>query len=137
MMRALILLAAVALPAAAQPASVAPWMTGERLIKLFDRTGQEEVKWENGLYTRQQLVEHLDRTSEEIGAAYIRGVHDLSEGRSWCWEPNRPKPDTLEEQAIWGLRALPKDRLKHNAADLIVAIWAAKNPCRAAARGRP
>jgi len=61
---------------------------------------------------------------------YIHGVHDATEGKSWCYgHVGKPKPDILEDAAIDGIRGLPRRQLKRNASDLIVEIWRARYPC--------
>lgn len=124
-MRALILLGlAVAAPCGAQPVTVAPWMTGARLVEMVSFPPTAKGNFD---LTREQ---YLDAERVRL---YIEGVHDATEGKDWCYsERYRPGPDALREQAEMGLRALAKrdpDRLKRNAAELIVEVWREKWPC--------
>jgi hypothetical protein len=131
MMRALILLAgALALPCSAQPASVAPWMTGAWLVELYNGGDSADIKDGYGHFTREERVELRGRMARERAEAYVTGVHDATEGRLWCYNAVfRPKPSTLQEEIFWSLRALTPDQLKRNAADLIVEQWRRKWPC--------
>lgn len=121
MRAAFLLCLAVALPAGAQPVSAVPWMTGERLLKMV--TFPPGTKGNFDL-TREQYLE------AQRARYYIEGVHDNSEGKSWCYsERYQPGPDALLDDIYSGLRKLPPARLKRNAADLITEIWATRWPC--------
>jgi hypothetical protein len=121
-MRPAILLAlAVAIPCAAQPVRQVPRMTGEQLVKLFERPSGATSR------TGATTVEQLHQYQAE---AYINGVHDATEGRDWCYSTKyNPHQDELWAQALWGLRALPPEQLKRSAADLVVEVWRKKWPC--------
>jgi hypothetical protein len=131
MRRAILVVAlAVALPCAAQRAKEHPWMTGERLLKLYSREGRDLIKEGHGRFTREELIEHHDELNEMEADLYMDGVHDATEGKAWCYSKKYdPHPDTLHGQIIWELRKLPLDQLRRNAADLIAEIWASKWPC--------
>jgi hypothetical protein len=122
MMRAAIFgLALAASTAAAQPVSVAPWMTGQRLLELYARPAGAAS--EADLTVRQ----YVDLRSAQL---YLHGVHDATEGREWCYDRKyRPKPDVIEDAALAALRALTSEQLKRPAAELIVAAWRSKWPC--------
>lgn len=132
-MRALVLLSLlVALPCAAQPVSVAPWMTGERLLALAGPVNPADIAWRPGgiLPNRQAAADFHARLNRERLQAYIAGVHDATEGERWCYgQPYKPKPDVLEDAAIDGLRALPAGQRKRDAASLIVEVWRKTWPC--------
>jgi hypothetical protein len=118
--------AALAVPAFAQPVTVAPWMTGAHLLEL--------ATWPPGAKDNFDLAPRqvLDRQSAQL---YLHGVHDATEGRAWCYDrQTRPKPDVIEDAALASLRALPAARLQQNAADLLVVAWAARWPCQRGAR---
>jgi hypothetical protein len=121
-MRALILLGAIlSLPCAAQPVSVAPWMTGERFLEL--------AKWPPGAKDNFDLTPTQYR-DQQMAKMYIHGVHDASEGKAWCYSVKyRPKPDVLEDDVISGLQQLSPAQLKRNAADLFIEIWRRRWPC--------
>lgn len=84
---------------------------------------------------RAGVKNNFDLTPEEYvnaerARAYIEGVHDLSEGKSWCYSQRyEPGPDALLDDIYVGLHKLPPQLLKGNAADLIVDIWRKKWPC--------
>jgi hypothetical protein len=121
MMRALILLAlALALPAHADDEhrplppipKAAPWMTGARLV--------------------QMLASPTEARDAEL---YIKGAHDATERREWCFidrngkVPTKPRAVDLQAFILGGLRALPPAELKRNAADLLIELWQDKWPC--------
>jgi hypothetical protein len=122
MMRTLILVTTLAAStAAAQPVSVAPWMTGQHLLELYALPAG--AKSEADLTPRQ----YVDLRSAQL---YLHGVHDATEGREWCYDRKyRPKPDVIEDAALAALRALPPEQLKRSAAELVVAAWRSKWPC--------
>lgn len=110
-----------ALPATAQPISVAPWMTGERLLKMVTFAPGSKGNFD---LTPEQ---YLDAQRARF---YIEGVHDKSEGKSWYYSARyQPGPDALLDNIYAGLRKLPRAQLKRNASDLITEIWAATWPC--------
>jgi hypothetical protein len=122
-MRALILLGlSCSLLTAAQPVRATPWMTGEGLLELA--TYPPGAKNNFDLTPKQYL-------DAERARLYIEGVHDNSEGKSsWCYRKGyQPKPDVMREAVEMGLRKLPPEQLKRNAADLIVEIWGQRWPC--------
>lgn len=91
---------------------VAPWMTGAELLrKLSSPTEAHEAE------------------------LYIKGAHDASERREWCFAdrtgkaPARPRPPDLQAFVRNGLRAMPAAALKRNAADLLIEMWQEKWPC--------
>jgi hypothetical protein len=109
--------------AIAQPVSVAPWMTGQRLVEL--------AAWPANARDNIDLTPR-QRMDQELVAMFVVGVHDATEGKGWCYSQTaKPKPGTLHELAIDKLRALPSEQLKRAAADLIVETWRAKYPCPA------
>jgi hypothetical protein len=130
-MRALILLAlAIAAPCGAQPVTVASWMTGAALVELYNGGSLSDITEGYGHFTREDRIDYRRRLAKERAEAYVDGVHDATEGRMWCYNAMaRPKPTTLHEEILWGLRALPASQLKGNAADLVVEIWRKKWPC--------
>lgn len=117
----LIILAATSVGAVAQPVSVTPWMTGQRLVDLQQTPPN----------TRNNLqLPPSQYLNDQRAESYMDGVHDATEGKGWCYDAkSKPKPDTIKETVIWALRSMPSDQLKRNAADLIVEILAAKYPC--------
>jgi hypothetical protein len=96
-------------------------MTGQRLVDL--------AKWPAGAKNKLDLTDAQYR-DQQLAQMYIHGVHDSTEGKQWCYSDQlKPKPGTLEDYALNGLRALPAAELTRNASDLITAIWRAKLPC--------
>ncbi|TFW31505.1 Rap1a/Tai family immunity protein [Massilia horti] len=133
-MRAVIILlgAMLALPTAAQHASVAPWMTGARLVKLLGNVDPATVNWtpDHPIRSRAAAAEYFDMTNGEFVHGYIQAVHDATEGKDWCWSDKyHPKPHELEADARSSLQRMSDAQLKRNAADLIVEVWRAKWPC--------
>lgn len=101
----------------AQPVAVAPWMTGQRLVELY------EVRRPAESATSEKL-------REMQADAYVDGVHDATEGKGWCYShKSKPKPSTIQGHVIWDLRAMPSEHLKRNAADLIVELLRKRYPC--------
>jgi hypothetical protein len=125
--------AAVALAgaASAQPASQMPWMTGARLVKLMGNVDPATVNWTPGnpFPSRVIAAEFKDMTNGEFVHGYIQAVHDATEGREWCWNQYKPKPDELEADARHSLQRMPEAQLERNASDLIVEVWRKKFPC--------
>lgn len=106
--------------ALAQPVSVAPWMTGQRLVALQHTPG----------VVRPDQLTAAQYTDDQRAESYMDGVHDATEGKSWCYSYEyKPKPDTMKTQVIEALRAMSAGQLKRNAADLIVEFLSAKYPC--------
>jgi hypothetical protein len=107
--------------AAAQPLSVAPWMTGQHLLELYALPAGTESEADLTVH------QYVDLRSAQL---YLHGVHDATEGREWCYDRKyRPKPDVIEDAALAALRKLPPEQLKHSAAELTVAAWRIKWPC--------
>jgi hypothetical protein len=86
--------------------------------------------------TGAQLLQRLGRPTEAAAAEdYIQGVHDATEHKDWCYAgPNgkplpKQRPVDLQTRILAGLRALPQNQLKRNAAQLVVEIWQDKWPC--------
>ena len=101
----------------AQPKATAPWMTGERLVELYEARREGETG-------------SAEKLREMQADASVEGVHDATEGKGWCYSQKyKPKPSTIQEHVIWDLRALPAKQLKRNAADLIVELLARRYPC--------
>jgi hypothetical protein len=117
-MRRALLLLTLPVAALAQPVHEAPWMTGERLLRLLAygtlpgaRSPEQDLDYERARH-------------------YIDGVHDLSEGKSWCYSARyQPGREALQGDVAYWLRQAPADQLKRNAAELIVEIWRKRWPC--------
>lgn len=133
--RAAIVLALILVSPAsqAQRAAVAPWMTGEQLVKLLGEVDPFNVTWSTGSrFTKAELAELRTLDNRQHFQAYVEAVHDASEGREWCYsEKYRPAPLELVMDARHGLQRMTDDQLKRNAADLIIEIWHQRWPCRA------
>lgn len=126
---ALIVAFALAAPSNAQPVSVAPWMTGQDLVDMFDRR--------SGATNALQLspAEYL---REQKAASYMDGVHDATEGKSWCYSYEfKPTPDAIHGQIVEDLRAMRPARLKRSAADLIAEVLHKRYPCPPLKRSNP
>jgi hypothetical protein len=118
MRAALIASVLLAAPCVAQPVSQAPWMTGEKLLRLISY---------GSLPGFQSAEKELDF---ERARHYIDGVHDLSEGKAWCYSArHQPGREALQSDVTYWLKKVPPDQLQRNAADLIVEIWQRRWPC--------
>lgn len=128
----LILALVLATPASqAQRADVAPWMTGERLVKLMGNVDPASVIWtpDSPFRSRAIAAEYHDLVNGEFVHGYIQAVHDASEGKQWCWSQHKPKPHELDADVRHTLQRMTDAQLKRNAADLIVEHWHKKFPC--------
>jgi hypothetical protein len=91
---------------------VAPWMTGADLLR--------------------KLNTPTDNASAED---YIKGIHDATERRDWCYRSPDLKPIAKQRPADMlamvraALSALPASQLKQNAADLVRQVWEEKWVC--------
>jgi hypothetical protein len=91
---------------------VAPWMTGADLLR--------------------KLNTPVDNASAED---YIKGIHDATERRDWCYRaPDlkpiaKPRPADMLAMVRSALTALPASQLKRNAADLVRQVWEDKWVC--------
>lgn len=130
-------MAPLATPAAAQHADALPWMTGERLVKLWGNVDPSTLHWSpaSPVRTRAVAAEVRDLANGEFAHGYIHAVHDATEGRAWCWSDKyQPHPDELEAEARDALQRMPAAQLSRNAADLIVEVWRRRWPCAAVHR---
>ena len=138
MRRALLLIVtALALPAFAQHANTAPWMTGERLVRLLGDVDPATIHWtpESPFRTRALAADYRNLANGEFVHGYIQAVHDATEGKVWCWSDKyQPHPDELETDARHSLQQMSDAQLKRNAADLIAEVWRKRWPCPDAKR---
>jgi hypothetical protein len=101
----------------AQPTTVTPWMTGERLVKLLGNVDPANVSWtsHSPFRTRAIAAEYEDVRNRELVHGFIQGVHDATEGKSWCWNSRyKPAPDELEDDARRALQQMSSTQLKRN-----------------------
>lgn len=128
-MRAVIVFAvAASISVSAQPTSAPVWMTGTQLLALL--TFPAHIKGNLDMSPAQYL-------DAERARLYIEGVHDLSAGKSWCYSRMYPPaPDTVRDAVVMGLRSLPPEQLRRNAAELMVDIWRKRWPCGRAGSAR-
>jgi hypothetical protein len=139
-MRALILAGLVlAMPCRAQPAAVAPWMTGAGLLKKLEPVRPQDVPWtpKSGV-SREELAALHTNTNIEYARGYVAALHDATEGTAWCFDARHQTPNDEDfwNASRWGLASLPDDQRKRNAARLLPAIWRAKWPCPTSSRGQ-
>jgi hypothetical protein len=107
--------------ASAQPVSQAPWMTGEQLLRLISYASIQ------GARSPEQDMD------SERARLYIDGVHDATEGKTWCYSTRyQPGREALQSDVAAGLRQLRPDQLQRDAANLIIEIWRKKWPCQGA-----
>lgn len=141
-MRALVLLLGgmFALPAIAQHASVAPWVTGEQLLRKLDAVRPEDVPWtpQSGV-SREELAAMHTRTNIEYARGYVEALHDATEGKVWCYNDRfqAPNPEAFWDESRWGLGRLSAVERKRSASELLPAIWRAKWPCQTQQRRKP
>jgi hypothetical protein len=136
MMRGLMLLlgAAFALPAAAQHARVAPWVTGEQLLRKLEPVSPQDVPWSpQSRVSREELADLHTHANLEYARGYVEALHDATEGKAWCYSDKHraPNPETFWDESRWGLGRLSAAEKKHSASELLPAIWRAKWPCPA------
>lgn len=131
----LVLLLAVTLAiSAAHAVAPAPRMTGERLLKRLESVDSSSVPWgADSKFSREELAYLHTVTNIEFARGYVEALYDATEGKEWCYDGKHkiPKPDTFWDESRWGLYRLSPERLKRNAADLLVEIWREKWPCPA------
>jgi hypothetical protein len=137
------LLVAIALAAAApaglaQRADTAPWMSGERLVRLMGNSDPATVSWtsDGPFKSRAVAAQYRDLVNGEFVHGYIQAVHDASEGKDWCWNQYKPKPHELDADIRNALQRMSDTQLKQNAANLIVEHWRKKFPCASDSVGR-
>jgi hypothetical protein len=129
-----------ALPAIAQHASVAPWVTGEQLLRKLDAVRPEDVPWtpQSGV-SREELAAMHTRTNIEYARGYVEALHDATEGKVWCYNDRfqAPNPEAFWDESRWGLGRLSAVERKRSASELLPAIWRAKWPCQTQQRRKP
>lgn len=144
-MRALLSVVAVvaailAFPVAAQRASIAPWVTGEILLKKLEPVSPKDVPWspQSGV-TREELAAIHTHTNVEYVRGFIDALHDATEGKAWCYSDKYqvPKPAAFWDESRWGLGRLPATERKRSASELLPEIWRAKWPCPSEQRRKP
>ena len=142
MIRTLILLlgSALVLPAAAQHANAAPWVTGEQLLRKLAAVSPQEVPWtpQSGI-SREELAAMHTRTNIEYVRGYVEALHDATEGKAWCYRDAQrvPTPETFWDESRWGLGRLSPTQKTRSAAELLPAIWGEKWPCPTGQRRKP
>ena len=134
MMRTLVLVfgGALAFPVLAQRASVAPWVTGEQLVRKLDAVDARDVPWTRQSHlSRDELAALHTHANVEFVRGYIAALHDATEGRTWCFSDKTlsPNPDVFWDESRWRLASLPAIQKKRAAADLLPAIWRTAWPC--------
>ncbi|WP_426176645.1 Rap1a/Tai family immunity protein [Massilia sp. TWR1-2-2] len=102
---------------AAQPAKVAPRMTGQQLVDQFLGPPKEYGKMSGRTYTYHQLAQ-----------GYLDGINDATEGKLWCYT-GRWKPHERDSELILELSKLPAATLKGTAAPLVLEFLIKKYPC--------
>ena len=115
-------------------------VSGEDLLKDLEKVDPATVPWTPAsTISRDELAYHYTVRNTEFVRGYIAALRDATQGNAWCVNTRYkdPKPDTLWEQSRSGLEALPKARLKENAATLLIDLWRTKWPCSPNSEGRP
>lgn len=123
----------------AQRAAVAPWMTGEQLLRKLDEVSPQDVPWTpQSSVSREELAALHTYSNVEFARGYVHALHDATEGKAWCFNNKHltPNPSDFWDESRWGLARLSPEQKKRNAADLLPAIWRAKWPCPATSTRR-
>jgi hypothetical protein len=109
--RSPLLLAALALPAIANPPGFHPfpWVTGEQLLQQLDRPANQ--------------------ADAAAAVAYLKGVMDASADRQWCYSLTRPGTGLVQPALTDKLRSLAPAQATQSAAVLAVQAWQEKWPC--------
>lgn len=140
--RAALLLALVLASAAshAQHAAMAPWMTGEQLLKKLEAVSPQDVPWtpQSGV-SRAELAALNTHSNVEYARGYVDAMHDATEGHIWCFndKSQTPNPGDFWDESRWGLARLSAGQKKRGAAALLSEIWRAKWPCPTTKRRTP
>jgi hypothetical protein len=131
---------AIPLSCGAQPAALAPWVTGEILLKKLQPVDPRRVPWspKSNVSREEQAAMHTN-TNVQFARGYVAALHDATEGKVWCFNPKNQTPNDEDfwDASRWGLAQLPAKQLPHNAADLLPAIWRVKWPCPDEHRRKP
>lgn len=133
-MRTLVLVfgSALAFPVLAQRADVAPWVTGEQLVRKLDAVDPRDVPWTpQSRLSRDELAALHTVANVEFVRGYMAALHDATEGKAWCFSDRARSPgaDAFWHESRWRLADLPSIQKKRAAADLLPAIWRAAWPC--------
>lgn len=103
----------------AQPAQVAPRMTGQQLVHQFMGPPEEYGNMSGRNFTYHQLAQ-----------GYLDGINDATEGKLWCYS-GRWKPHERDRALILEMSKLPPATLQGNAAPLVLDFLSNKYPCPA------
>lgn len=95
-------------------------VTGEMLVRKFEGPAPHSND-------RLKGNDYLDR---EVARGYISGVKDATEGTAWCAR-GKFKPDELDSELVATVKKLPAEKLRGNAAPLVLDVLRAKFPCSA------
>lgn len=102
----------------AQPARIAPRMSGQALVSQFSGPSNAgNLPWDERDFARHQLAQ-----------GYLDGVNDTTEGSLWCYN-GRWESEERDMDVIGALKKLPPEILKGNAALLVVNFLRDKYPC--------
>ncbi len=143
MLRAALFLATVfAIPASHSHPVPEIWMSGQRLVDLFDPAIAPKTLFSadgtfvahlpaGGWANDPERWQHIRAIDAENGRAYIKAVYDGTKGTRWCLRGNERLNDaTFFDDVIRELRALPRAQLQGRSAfELISEIWSKKLPC--------
>ena len=110
---------AIVTPCSAQHKKTFPLFTGQQLVDM--------VAAPPGAINLSQLSV-AQQIAHDRASHYLSGVRDATEGVAWC-NSGRLKPDALEAELIWTLRALKPDQLTGGAGPIVVGILKDLMPC--------
>ena len=110
----------LALPVAsaiAQPADLAPRLSGKSLVEQFLGPPEEAKEMKARTFAYHQHAK-----------GYLDGINDATEGSLWCYT-GRMKPHERDLALIVELAKLPPSTLRENAAPLVLDFLRRKYPC--------
>lgn len=100
-------------------------------VRTWSVSGSELISALEGRADSAALVWNADRAKPAAkGAAYIAGVADATNARSWCGAGS-VLPHELTDRVYTYLRTVPPERLKGSASTLVIEGLADSFPCPA------
>jgi hypothetical protein len=115
----------IAGPATAQHASIAPWVTGEKLLRKLEPVSPQDVPWtpQSGV-SREELAALHTHTNIEYVRGFVEALHGATERTVWCYSEKYqvPNPQTFWDESRWGLGRLSTAEKKRSASELLPFI---------------
>lgn len=117
-MNKLAALVALMLPLLSHAAPV-PQLAGDELV----------LKYFGDPLTREGMPKGRAFVDRETARAYMDGIIDLTEGRSWCDPRNAPTHE-IHTDVVHAIATLSAERRKSNAAVLVEEALVVRYPCK-------